>query len=111
MFGDDFRLALLDGCPIQLARVHTLDTEFFRLFQVVPELGIEQQGLGRDTANVQAGAAEHVVLLDESGFQSILAGADGGRVAGRTTADDGDVINGFRQGVFLTMKRCVTANV
>ena len=97
MLGHDLRLALLDGRPIQLARVHAFDTEFFRLFQVVPELGIEQQGLGRDAADVQAGAAEHVVLLDECGFQSILAGADGGGVAGRTTADDGDVINGFRQ--------------
>ena len=67
------------------------------VFQVVPELGIEQQRLGRDAAHVQAGAAEHVVLLDECGLQSILAGADGGGVAGRTAADDGNVINGFRQ--------------
>ena len=111
MLGDDLRLALLDGCPVQLARVHALDAEFLGLFQVVPELGIEQQRLGRNAADVQAGAAEHVVLLDESGFQSILAGANGGRVAGRTAADDGDVIDGFRQGVSLTMNRCVTANV
>ena len=104
MFGDDFRLALLDGGPIQLARVHAFDPEFFGVFQVVPQLGIEQQGLGRDTAHVQAGAAEHVVLFDEGSFQAVLAGADGGGVAGRTTADDGDVINGFRQRSVLTIE-------
>ncbi len=97
VLGHDLRLALLDGGPIQLARVHAFDAEFFCFFQVVPKLGVEEQRLGRDAAHVQAGAAEHVVFFDEGGFQAVLAGADGSGVASRTAADDGDVINGFRQ--------------
>ena len=97
VLGHDLRLALLDGGPVQLAGVDAFDAEFFGVFQVVPEFGVEQQRLGRDAAHVQAGAAEHVVFFDEGGFQAVLAGADGGGVASRTAADDGDVINGFGQ--------------
>jgi hypothetical protein len=46
---------------------------------------------------VQTSSAQESVLFQESGFQSVLAGANSGGVAGRSTADDGDVINGFRQ--------------
>ena len=97
VLGDDLRLALLDGSPVQLARVHAFDAEFLGLFQVVPEFGVEQQSLGRDAADVQAGAAEESVFFDERGFQAVLAGADGGGVSGRAAADDGYVVNGFGQ--------------
>ena len=83
MFVDDLRFALLHCLPIQLARVHALDSILLRIFQVVPELGIEQQSLGWDAAHVQAGAAKIRILLDESGFQSVLAGSNSGRVSGR----------------------------
>ena len=36
-----FDFALLNRSPVQLARIHALDAEFFRLFQVIPEFGVE----------------------------------------------------------------------
>ena len=93
MLGDDFIFAVLDRGPVQLAGVDAFDAEFFGFFQVVPEFGIEEQGFGRDAADVQAGAAEESVFFDERGLQAVLAGADGGRVAGGAAADDGDVVN------------------
>src|SRR5262249_16883682 len=77
--------------------VDAFDAEFFRFLQVVPQLGVEQQRLGRDAADVQAGAAEVAVFFDQGNLQSILAGANGGGVSGRAAADDGDVVGGFGQ--------------
>ena len=99
-----FVFAILDGGPVELARVHALDAEFLGVFQMVPEFGIKQQRLGRDAADVQAGSAEQSVFLDERGLQAILAGADRGGVSGRATANDGYVIDGFGQGIILTIE-------
>src|ERR1700682_1510664 len=46
---------------------------------------------------MQAGTTQKAVFLDERGFQAPLAGRDGGGVSARAAANDGDVINGFRQ--------------
>ena len=100
-----FVLALLDRGPVELARVDALDAEFLGVFQMVPKLGVEQQRLGRNAADVQAGAAEERVFFDERSLKAVLAGADGGGVSGRSAADDGDVIDGFGQGIVLSRKR------
>src|ERR1700722_1597608 len=42
VLGDDFRFAVLDGSPVQLARVHAFDAEFFGVFEVIPEFGVEE---------------------------------------------------------------------
>ena len=97
MLGHDLRLAILDCGPVQLARVHPFDAKFFGVFEMVPEFSVEQQSLGRNAAHVQAGAAEEAVFFDEGGFQAPLARANGRGVAGGPAADDGDVVNGFRQ--------------
>jgi hypothetical protein len=52
---------------------------------------------------MQARPAELRILLDESGFQSVLARADGGRVAGGSGADDGDIVDLISQGVSSEM--------
>ena len=58
--------------------------------------GLEQR-LGRDAADVEAGAAEAGLALpvlpvvDADGLEAELRGADGGDVAARAGADDGDV--------------------
>ncbi len=97
VFGDDLSFAILDRGPVELARVYAFDAEFFGFFQVVPEFGVEQQRFGRDAADVQAGAAEESVFFDERGLQAVLAGANRGRVSGRSAADDGYVVDGFGQ--------------
>jgi hypothetical protein len=55
----------------------------------VGQLGVTQQGLGGDTADVEADAAP-VLLLDNRGLQAELAGADRGGIAAwpRTQHDD-----------------------
>ena len=78
------------------APLHLFD-EFLRFFEMVPEFGIEQQRLGWNAAHVQARAAEKSIFFNECGFQAPLARADGRGVSGRSAADDGDVINSFRQ--------------
>ncbi len=69
--------------------------------QVVREveelLGRIEQCLGRNAANVEAGAAKCLlaVFADEgihaSGLEAKLCGADRGHVSGRAGADDDDV--------------------
>src|SRR5262249_22951283 len=53
--------------------------------------GVEQ-GLGGDAADVEAGAAQRGTLLDDSGLQAQLGGADGGDVAARPRPDHDDVV-------------------
>ena len=97
MFRNDFRLAVLNCRPVQRARVNALDPKLFGVLQVVPKLGVEQQRFGRNAAHVQTGAAEEAVFLDRR-LQAVLTRADGGSVSRGAAADDGDVVNGFRQG-------------
>ena len=56
----------------------------------VGDAGAVQQRLGRDAADVDAHAAE-LVLLDHGGGEAELGGADGADVAGGAAAEDDDV--------------------
>ena len=95
---DDAGFTLLHGADVHrhLAGTDAMDREL--LSRPVVELGTLEQGLGGNTAGVETGAAERgaaiVVLpfVDAGGLQSMLAGADRGHVAGRTGADDDDVV-------------------
>src|SRR5581483_9277157 len=76
-----------------------LDAVHFELVLCAMEqLGRFEQGLGRNTARVQAGAAERrrVVLVqpgvDAGGLEAELRGADRGRITGGSAADDHDVV-------------------
>ncbi len=93
MLGDDLRLALLHDGPIHRRIAYVLDAELGGIPEMVEDLGAVEQGLRRDAADVQARSAELVVLLDQGRFESVLAGADRRRVAGRSTADDGNVVD------------------
>src|SRR5437764_10944638 len=86
-------LALLDCRPVQLAGADAFYAKFLGIFQVVPNLSVEQQRFRRNAAHMQACAAEIRVLLNESGFQAVLARADGGSVSGRAAANHCNVIN------------------
>ena len=54
---------------------------------VLIDFGGVEQGLGGDAADVEAGAAEGVVLLHEGHLEAELAGFDGGDIATRAGAD------------------------
>ncbi len=74
-----------------------LQAEFRAFLHVVEDLGVEQQRLGRNAADVQAGAAQVRVFFDKRGLQAELAGANGRGVSGRSAADDGYVVDGLWQ--------------
>ena len=61
------------------------------LAQELDVLGRVEERLGRDAADVDAGAAERLVHLDADGVEAKLGGADGGNVSARAAADDDDV--------------------
>src|SRR5215472_13551114 len=94
---DDSLLALLDRRPVQRHSGRILQSEFRAFLHMVVDFGIEQQRLGGNAADVQTGAPQLLVLLDERRLQAQLSGAKGRGVSGRSAADDGYVINCFRQ--------------
>jgi len=51
------------------------------------DFGGMQEGLGRDAADVEAGAAEGVVLFHEGHFKAKLGGLNGGDIATWTGTD------------------------
>ena len=50
-----------------------------------------QQSFARNAADIQAGTAEVLVLLDQCGLKAELTRANSGNVATRTGADDYDI--------------------
>ena len=97
MLVDDGGLALLDGIPVEGAGVDVVDAVFGRVLEVVPELGVEEKGLGGNAADVEAGSAKNIRGFNEGDFEAELAGANGGGIACRTAADDGYVVDGICQ--------------
>ena len=75
------------------------------LFGVLDDLQrvrVLEQRLGRNASPDQAGAAERLLLLDDSDFLSKLRGADRGDIAASTCANHDDVVR-IRQGVLLNI--------
>jgi hypothetical protein len=64
---------------------------FFAVDDVLKYFGGMQKGLRRNTANVEAGAAEDVVLFDERDFQSELRGFNCGDVASWARANNDEI--------------------
>ena len=54
-----------------------------------------QQGLGRDAADIEAGAAERAALVDAGDLQPELGCVDGGDIAARAAADDHQIVFRF----------------
>src|SRR5579871_1470073 len=105
VLGDDFVFALLDGSPVELAGVDTLDAEFFRFFEMIPELSVEKQSLRGDAAYVEASTAKKSVFFDQGSFEAVLAGADSRSITSGSAADDGYVVDRVGQRVLLSRKR------
>ena len=92
---DDGGFALEDVVPVELRGGDVVDAELGGVLEVVPDFCVEEQGLGGDAADVEAGAAEDAVFLNECNFEAELSAANGRGVAGGAAADDGDVVNGL----------------
>ena len=95
MLGDDPVFAVEDGLPVDGDVAHAFDAVLGGVFQVVIDLGVEEQGLGGNAAPVQAGAAQLLFPLDQGDLQPVLPGADGGGVSPWTAADDDHVVDCF----------------
>ena len=67
------------------------DTEFFSAVDAGDDLGRVEQRLGRDTAAVEAGAAD-LAVLDHRGLEPALGGMERGDIAAGTRADDKQLI-------------------
>ena len=93
MLVDDALFALLDRAPVQRDAGRVLQSEFHAFLHVVEDFRVEQQGLGRNATDMQTGATQVRIFLDQGGLQSKLPGANGRGVSRRSTADDGYVIN------------------
>ena len=66
----------------------------FGILERVVNFSRVQQNLCRDAADVQASAAQETVLLNASGFQSPLRGANRGVVSPGTAADNRKIVFG-----------------
>ena len=93
MLLDDLVLAREHRGPVDL-HVFDFEAELFGALKVVVNIGVVQKYFCGDAADVQAGAAEKGILLDDGGFQAPLAGADRGDVAARPAADNYQIIFG-----------------
>src|SRR6516165_9028858 len=65
--------------------------EFFRSIE---------QGLGRNAANIEAGAAIGLALFDNSDFQAELGGADGADIPARAGSDDNEIVGHAASRIF-----------
>ncbi len=59
--------------------------------RLVIEVGRMQHRLGRDAADIEAGAAQRLAALDAAGLEPELCGTDGGNITARAGADYQDV--------------------
>ena len=101
MLVHDLGLAVEHCRPIQFGGGDAFDPEFFRILQVVPKLGIEQERLGRNAAHMQAGAPKIGILFNQRSLQPVLSGADRGRISCGSAADYGNVVDSVWQVVLL----------
>ncbi len=76
---------------IEILRLGELDAPFGHLGRFAHHLGDVQQGLRRDAAAQQAGAAEPRVGLDDGDFQPQVGGQERGRITARPAAEDNNL--------------------
>ena len=105
----DFVLAREDVAPVDFEPAD-LEAEFRAVFEVIVDVGVVQQHLGGNAADVQAGAAEKRIFLDDDGLQAQLAGADGGDIPARSAADNCHVVLCHAQSPFQRVSTCLSAN-
>lgn len=73
---------------------HLLATDepvFLAMSDLMEDFGRVQEGFRRDTADIQAGAAEDGVLFDEGYFEAELGGFNGGDITAWAGTDDNEI--------------------
>ena len=93
MLGDDGVFALEYRGPVECGCVDSLNTEVGGVLQVVPDLGVEEQGFGRDATDVQAGSAQLGGLFNQRDLQAVFCAANGRSIAGWSATDDRYVVD------------------
>ena len=91
VFLDDAVLAL-DHLRVVEHRLLDRDAFVGGVVGEAPQLGGVQQRLGRNAADMQAGAAQFGVFFNDGGFQSVLAGAHRCRVAAGAATNHNQVV-------------------
>src|ERR1700722_8667776 len=89
----DLILAGQHGRPVDLDVLH-LEAEFGGALKVVVDVGVVQENLGGNAADVKAGASQERVLFHHGGLQPPLAGANGGHIPAGSAADDYEIVFG-----------------
>ena len=96
VFRDNRVLARQHRRPIERPRLNALDAKLLGFLQVVPQLGVEQQRLGRNAAHMQARPAQLRACVDQRHLQPVLRPANRRRISRRPAANHCHVINRFR---------------
>ena len=97
---DDLVLVGHHGRQVQLDRAELDAMTREGVLGFLELLGTGQQRLGRDAADIEAGAAQRLALFDAGRLQAKLCGADGGNITAGSTADDDNVV-GFLRHLFF----------
>ena len=97
---DDLVLVGHHGRQVQLDRAELDAMTREAVLGFLELLGTGQQRLGRDAADIEAGAAQRLALFDAGRLQAELCCADGGNVTAGSTADDDNVV-GFLRHLFF----------
>ncbi len=87
---DDVALVLVDAGQVE-RHSGGLDPEARRRAGRLENFGAVKQRLGRNAADMKAGAAEGRVFLHQGGLESQLRGANRRDIAAGTAADDGEI--------------------
>ncbi len=72
-----------------------MDSVLLRVEEALPNIGRMEESLGRNTPDVQAGAAELGVFFNYRGLQTVLTRTNGRRVSTGTAPDDDHIICHF----------------
>src|SRR3990172_1036089 len=87
MLADYVLLPRLHRRPIKSGN-SALDAKFLAIAYEVINLGVVEQGLGRNATHIQAGAPQPVVFFDHGRLETPLRRADGRHISSRAAAQD-----------------------
>ncbi|MPM84681.1 hypothetical protein SDC9_131754 [bioreactor metagenome] len=86
-FVENVVLTLEHGAPVRLDFAGNFNPEISGVARGVKHFGSRNQGFGRDTADIQTGAAEGV-LFHQRHFHPLLTGMNRRHITAGTAADD-----------------------